>query len=95
MNPFAMFAQQHADLMEKRKAPASRPLPSGARPNTETETAVLDYIKAHPGAVAQDIAAAVAIDNDALYPIMQRLKRNGQVEPSGRIGNGNRWTART
>lgn len=94
MNAFAMFAAQHAELLANRNKPAPRgDARVGARPDTATEKAVLEYVKSNPDANAQLIASAVQVDPEQLYPIMQRLKRNGQIFSTGKIGNGNRWRA--
>jgi DNA-binding MarR family transcriptional regulator len=94
MNPFAMFAAQHAELLNRKRIPAPHlNARLGARPDTPTETAALDHIKANPGTDAKRIARAINIDPEQVYPIVQRLKRNGQIESTGQIGNGKLWRA--
>lgn len=94
MNAFAHFAAQHAELLNRKRETTRRPdARQGARPDTPTEIAALEYVKAHPGVDARGIARAIEVDAELLYPIMQRLKRNGQIVSTGRVGNGNLWEA--
>ncbi|WP_426106418.1 hypothetical protein [Massilia sp. TSP1-1-2] len=94
MNAFAHFAAQHEALLNHQRTGGTRKQTRpGARPDTPTEVAVHEHIMAHPDVDAGGIAAALSIETELLYPIMQRLRRNGQIFSTGKVGNGNKWRA--
>lgn len=93
MNPFALFAAQHAALLEQRNRPSVKAA-AGRRPYTDTEKALLAFIRDNADCTAVQMAAAVGIEPDLVYPIVQRFRRNGEIESTGKVGNGYSWRAR-
>jgi hypothetical protein len=96
MSAFAMFAAQHEQLLDHQRAgaaPAAAPIVRPGALEHPTEIAVLEHVKANPNVDVGGIALAINVQTELLYPVMQKLKRTGQICSAGRVGNSNQWRA--
>ena len=94
MNPFDLFiAQQMAQPQLAAGAMRSQSAVQLEATISELAASVLGHIRANPGAEVRTIAAALSATTEQLYPVLQKLKRGGLIAATGRIGNGNTWSA--
>ena len=94
MNAFEHFVAQQ-DAITARGAGRQKRLAvfTGARQDNSTEASALELVKANPDVAVGDIATALGVDSESLYPVLQRLRRNGKIVSAGRCARGNKWRA--
>lgn len=71
-------AAGHADTCGRWVRP-----PMGPKRGGKHDAAILDFVAAHPGASASDIAAAIDAHVDAVKSALRRFRKRGQVDASG------------
>ncbi|MBB5610566.1 MULTISPECIES: hypothetical protein [unclassified Janthinobacterium] len=94
MNAFEHFIAQQ-DVMAARGGgrPKRAAVFTGVRADSSTEVSALELVKENPDIAVGDIATALGVESESLYPVLQRLRRSGKIVSAGRCTRGNKWRA--